>query len=96
MKARIQIAVAVVFLLIGSAYSQTRDATSRDVRGIPQSRKYFWSVFGGTVLGTGIGIIAPAATRVLLKVRSSAGASLPRFIWPHIGRLLRVSVPGPT
>jgi hypothetical protein len=67
MKARIQIAVAVVFLLIGSAYSQTRDATSRDVRGIPQSRKYFWSVFGGTVLGTGIGIIAPGGNKSAVK-----------------------------
>ncbi|HEX2329435.1 MAG TPA: hypothetical protein VHN74_11990 [Candidatus Angelobacter sp.] len=67
MKTRIQIAVATVLLLVGVAQSQNRDATSRDLRGVPHSHKYFWSVFGGTVLGTGIGIIAPGGNTSAVK-----------------------------
>jgi len=97
MKKHLQITVVTVLLLMGSAYSQTRDVTSRDLRGVPNSRKYFWSVLGGTVLGTGIGIIAPGGNKsavkgailggsitsafYLIKDRRAAGSFRP---WAHV------------
>jgi len=54
-------------LLGGLVFAQERDVTDRDVSGIRRSHKYAWAVVGGTVLGTGIGVLAPGGSKSAFK-----------------------------
>jgi len=57
----------LTLLLGGLAFAQERDVTDRDVSGIRRSHKYAWAVVGGTVLGTGIGVLAPGGSKSAVK-----------------------------
>lgn len=65
----ITIGLCIAFLLsfTNMGFTQNRDVSSSDLRGVPTSHKYFWSVLGGTAVGAGIGWIAPGGTKSVFK-----------------------------
>lgn len=63
-----RILIVILSLLIGGiAFAQERDVTDRDMSGIRRSHKYVWAIVGGTVLGTGIGVVAPGGSKSAFK-----------------------------
>ena len=54
-------------LFAGASFASDRDATTRDVKGVRKSHRYFWAVAGGTALGAGIGVIAPGGSKSAFK-----------------------------
>ena len=63
-----RILIVVLSLLLGGiAVAQERDVTDRDMSGIRRSHKYVWATIGGTVLGTGIGVLAPGGSKSAFK-----------------------------
>jgi hypothetical protein len=59
--------ILLSLLLGGIAFAQERDVTDRDMSGIRRSHKYAWAIVGGTVLGTGIGVLAPGGSKSAVK-----------------------------
>lgn len=58
---------AFLLLFTNQGFTQDREVTSRDLKGVPRSHRYFWSVLGGTAAGAGIGLIAPGGTKSAFK-----------------------------
>jgi hypothetical protein len=64
---RFLIIVFSISFLAGNTFAKDPDATAKDLKGVPKSHKYFWAVAGGTLLGAGIGVIAPGGGKSTAK-----------------------------
>jgi hypothetical protein len=95
---RFLIVILCIFLFTGRSFSGDLDATAKDLKGIPKSHKYLWSIVGGTALGAGLGVIAPGGTKSAFKGALLGGsvtsafylAKHPRALtgwreWAHVG-----------
>jgi hypothetical protein len=73
------IVTCLAFFISSPGFAQDRDATSRDVSGIPKSHRYFWSVAGGTAVGLALGIIAPGGSKSAFKGALIGGSATSAF-----------------
>ncbi len=74
------IVTCLAFFISSPGFAQDRDATSRDVSGIPKSsHKYFWAVAGGTAVGMALGIIAPGGSKSAFKGALIGGSATSAF-----------------
>jgi len=71
--------VCIVVLFIQGSFAQDRDVSSRDLKGIPKSHRYFWAVVGGTAVGAGLGIIAPGGSQSAVKGALIGGSATSAF-----------------
>ena len=72
----------VSLTLITATFSQEREVSSRDLNGVPKSHKYAWAVVGGTLLGIGVGVIAPGGNKSAVK-GALIGGGLTSMIYLH-------------
>ena len=70
----------VSLTLITATFAQDREVTSRDLNGVPKSHKYGWAIVGGTLLGIGVGVIAPGGNKSAVK-GALIGGSLTSMIY---------------
>lgn len=95
---RFFIAVLFIFFFVGKSFSGDGDVTARDLKGIPKSHRYMWSIVGGTALGAGLGVIAPGGTKSAFKGALLGGSATSAFYlakhpraangwrdWAHVG-----------
>lgn len=95
---RFLIVILCIFFLTGKSFSEDRDATARDLKGIPKSHRYAWAILGGTALGAGLGVIAPGGTKSAWKGALLGGSATSAFYlakhpraadgwrdWAHVG-----------
>jgi len=59
--------IAFLFTVSTTMVGEDRDPSPRDLKGVSKSHRYLWAVAGGTVLGAGIGVIAPGGGKSVAK-----------------------------
>ena len=65
--------------LATQSFASDRDATAKDLRGVPKGHRYMWAVLGGAALGAGIGVIAPGGTKSAFKGVLLGGSATSAF-----------------
>ena len=78
MSRRILAVLLCVSLLGLPGLAADRDASRRDLRGVPHGHKHLWAVIGGTALGLGLGAI-PGGTSNVFKGGLIGGSAASLF-----------------
>lgn len=77
---RLSASLCLALLCCGvQLFAQNRDPGPSDLSGIPKSHHYFWATAGGTVLGLGVGIIAPGGAKSAWKGALIGGSATSAF-----------------